>query len=615
MSYCGFVTFSSAPTAVAAESAMRRWTAASAASATEYAWTSTDARGYFCTLSLAAGTDHHAEIVRDARHPFVGDAPRTWLSDPGAHDRLTRLAASSISGTGALIPDGDFSMGVWSAAESRLTLYRCPLGTRAMLYVCEPGAWIAFASLPEPLLALPDVRGAIDEEALPSQLILGYSGSPTSGATLFARLRRLPGGHALRFTRDATTVEEYWRLPVDVPRKFGANDPEVPRELRRRMNAAVHRRVAGVQAIGTQLSGGLDSSVVSALAHAQRDPDSRVFAYTIRSHDESGVLVSQEEHRLARALLSRLDGVVPRSIIHHKAHRPFYAYQREYLQRPLPDMVFKFGPDHRLLAEARADGCDVMLTGWGGDHMASARGHLHVLAMIAEWRWALAIENLLDESRTSGLLRSVKRSVMGPLWRAYRSVPAWPDADRDQLRAIVNGTRLEQPLSTRWHRREDWSIRRSRRDHLGRVHFQIALELQDWLGQRAGIPVYHPLLDRGVIEFCDQMPAEWIGHLGVTRRALKAATADLVPAEAIERVKAPLAKPADNPRWRRRYQAHDARLLHDLARSETPLHEFLNLSLLARIVSERARRADNEWSPIQQLGASVLTIARTIHSS
>ena len=610
MSFCGFVAFSNTAAADAARAALERWIAASASSSRAEEWTSGSARGYFGTFALAAGAPHFAELVLDANHALAGDVPPAWLGAPSGRERLRALSeAATGAAIAANIPDTDFSTAIWSRVSERLTLVRCPLGTRAMLYVCEPGAWIAFASLPEPLLALPGVKGVIDEAALPSQLIMGYAGPTPLGATLFARLRRLPAGHVLCFTRDALTVHEYWRLPDREPQKFEVNDPEVPRELRRLLEAAVRRRIAGVACVGTQLSGGLDSSAVTALAHAQRDRGTRVHAYTLQAYDSRRELIDPEEQRLARVVAVHLGDISQRHLTQFKTHRPFYLFQREYLERPLPDMVFKFGPDHRLLAAARADGCRLMLTGLGGDHMVSARDQLHVLAMIAEGRWATALENVLGSGGLVGTARALKRNIAAPLWQSFRTPALWSGADRARLLEIVRGKRLERLLPRTLAKSESWSVRRVRRCRVRSAWFQVALELQDWLGQRAGLAVHHPLLDREVIAFCDGMPPEWIAHVGLSRRAFRAALSDILPIDACDREKAPLNRSAAEPEWQRRYRAQHDRALHDLAASTSWLHEYLNLSVLA-VTSESAKGLDAGRDPIRQLGANALVAAR-----
>src|SRR6202044_2564516 len=96
------------------------------------------------------------------------------------------------------------------------------------------------------------------------------------------------------------------------------------------------------------------------------------------------------------------------------------------------------------------------------------------------------------------------------------------------------------------------------------------------------VEVCHPLRDRLLLEYCDRMPLERIGPPGTKPRAVRAATADLVPAEVIAREKTRLAVPDLNQRWRARYARPIIGHLYRLADSDTCLHEYLDLRYVAR---------------------------------
>jgi hypothetical protein len=142
-------------------------------------------------------------------------------------------------------------------------------------------------------------------------------------------------------------------------------------------------------------------------------------------------------------------------------------------------------------------------------------------------------------------------------------------AESRLLRSLFDGRNLA-PIVPPQRQSGDWSLRRRRRQRLASPMFQVMMELHDWLGQRAGIAVCHPLLDRDVVAFCDVMPPEWIMHLGVRRRAFR-----------------------------------------DLVDSDTWLHEYLDLRALLRHLEAQPLVADvPHFDPFRQLGASAVVVAR-----
>lgn len=551
-----------------------------------------------------AGRNPHASIVQHDTVMFLGDVDPSWLQAP---DKSGLESAALADPAPAGMPDTEFAFAVWSTVRTALTLYRCPFGCRALYYVAEPGAWLAFSSLPEPLLAIPGVAGAIDELGLAAYLVPASDVSVPPEATAFARLKRLPAAHRLRASPEGIELRRYWQLPDAPIVKAGADDPAVPREMRRLLASAVERRLRDGSRIGVELSGGLDSSAILALADARRAPTSRLFSYSLRPHEADGTLSDPHEAELATLLLATRPHVQARVVAHGKAARPFYLCDPAFLARPLPEFVFLLGNEHRLFDAAADDGCDVLLTGWGGDQMVSARGGLQLLAMIRGGRWRAAGANLAAGG-AGRMLRRVRHDILGPLW-SHLTARRWPRPIETQLLSVLRSPGLAAAVRRAARRRDGVDFRRRRRAMLSRRSLQVGLELQDWVAQRAGLVVRHPLLDRTLVEFCDRLPPEWSVHLGVTRRAFRESVSDLLPAAAADRRKAPLPFVATE---RREYWTLHLDALRALARADSPVKEYVDLPRLVDLHERSAWPLDEEARPIWQLGAGLLVTDRLL---
>jgi hypothetical protein len=605
MSFAGFIAFTNTTEAGAAQSALDAWIAGAAKTVATQAWTTDAVAGSFSSFSLVDSPAHEAVMSRGSATRFVGDVPAAWAAaGPGGTgpDRLARRDATSD--LDPLLPETEFAGALWNDQRHELMLLRCRVGARAVYYVAEPERWVAFASLPEPLLRLPRVRDQVDEAALPAMLLMGLEHLRPADATLFVKLRRVPPAHVVRITAAGVRAARYWQFPDVEPLRADPDDPEVPRTLRRLLAAAVSKRTVG-RTVATQLSGGLDSSAVTALACETPGLAGPVHAYTVRSYEADGSITDPESDQLAEELARRLTARTTR-LRHSKAWRPYYLSQREYLERPLPDFIFKLGADHRMMAAARGDGCGVMLTGWGGDEMATARGSLHVLAMWREGRWRSAWQNLMRDGWV-GAPRALWTEVAAPLRGSFNPAPVWDAEDRAVVERIFGGKALATAILAAPRPRESVSVRRRRRDRVSNAGFAVALELQDWMAQRAGMAVCHPLLDRDVLLFCDRLSAEWIGHLGVKRRAFREATKGLLPESLLAREKARLSMPAGGPEWTRARQARHNRAVRDLADSPTWLHGYMNLR---ELVSEGPIQRSGRFNRIGQIGASAIVVSR-----
>ncbi|HEX7836933.1 MAG TPA: asparagine synthase (glutamine-hydrolyzing) [Kofleriaceae bacterium] len=182
--------------------------------------------------------------------------------------------------------DGMFAFAVWDRARGELLLARDRFGKKPLYYYHRPGELI-FASTLTALLAHPRVPRALDDAALAEYLGLEYVVAPR---TILAGVHKLPAAHALVASARGAETVRYWQLGVGGARPGSeAEAPEAAIEaLTARLTAAVRRRLVADVPLGVLLSGGIDSSLVTAFA-AREQSGIRTFSvrFTDPSFDES----------------------------------------------------------------------------------------------------------------------------------------------------------------------------------------------------------------------------------------------------------------------------------------------------------------------------------------
>jgi len=156
--------------------------------------------------------------------------------------------------------NGIFSFGVWDAREQTLFLCRDPLGVKPLYYAQKDGAFL-FGSEIKAILAYPGMRAELDGEGILELIGLGPAHTPSSG--VLKGVFQLPAAHYLVYTRDGLHVEEYWQ-PNST--KHEKTPEETAHEVRELLFDAVIRQLTADVPVGTFLSGGLDSSIISAIA-------------------------------------------------------------------------------------------------------------------------------------------------------------------------------------------------------------------------------------------------------------------------------------------------------------------------------------------------------------
>lgn len=294
--------------------------------------------------------------------------------------------------------NGMWAFALWDAGRGELFVSRDRFGIKP-LYYSDDGQTFAFASEAKALV----ISGVVAFEPSPVTLgafiALGRSPSATTGATFFRRVSALLPAHSLRVTRSGAAMERHWRLP-DLEGERPGDGVDEYRELFR---DAVRLHLRSDVAVGTCLSGGLDSSSIVAVvsdlmqnehgvAHEQLGERQRTFSAV---YDSAGVWNER----------SHID-VVLRDI---PAVGSFTIPRAESLWRDLPRLAWHQDepfPTASIFAQwcvmrlARENGVTVLLDGQGADEVF---GGYHGSYGV----------HVADVARSDGL---------GAAWREWRSI-------------------------------------------------------------------------------------------------------------------------------------------------------------------------------------------------
>ena len=271
---------------------------------------------------------------------------------------LAVYRADGIEGIARL--NGDFAFALWDAPARRLVLARDRIGVRPLFYARRPEG-LFFASEVKALLAVPGLRAELDPVALDQIFTLW---APLPPRTQFKDILELPPGHVLVAEGDTVTTRAYWRL--DFPdaaeeADLGARgEADVADELRHLLTDATRIRLRSDVPVGCYLSGGLDSSVIAALAKDLAPGRLRTFSVGFETpefdegeHQRAMVAALGTEHEATLCTDAEIGRVFPEVIRHT---------ERTVL-RTAPAPLFALS---RLVNER---GFKVVLTGEGADEI------------------------------------------------------------------------------------------------------------------------------------------------------------------------------------------------------------------------------------------------------
>lgn len=159
--------------------------------------------------------------------------------------------------------NGIFSFAIWDAQKEMLLLYRDRVGIKPHFYAVTDHT-LLFASEPKALFAYPGFSPSITRKSLQEILAIGPARTP--GCGVFQNVFEVLPGHYLTFTRDGLKQHPYWDL-TSAPHTDSYHD--TVEKVSMLVRDAVRRQMISDVPVCTFLSGGIDSSIVTAIASEQ----------------------------------------------------------------------------------------------------------------------------------------------------------------------------------------------------------------------------------------------------------------------------------------------------------------------------------------------------------
>lgn len=173
--------------------------------------------------------------------------------------------------------NGQWAFAIWDAPRRKLFLSRDRFGIRPLYYTQADGEFL-FASEIKALLACPQVACAIDLHGLDQIFTFWVTVPPR---TAFRNISQLPPGHSMVIEEGRVRIAPYWALDL-VPQVVNGHtaDTQLAEELLELLHDATRIRLRSDVPVGAYLSGGIDSTVIAALAKRSVGERIRTFSVT-----------------------------------------------------------------------------------------------------------------------------------------------------------------------------------------------------------------------------------------------------------------------------------------------------------------------------------------------
>lgn len=446
------------------------------------------------------------------------------------------LALFSKLGAGMLSHlRGMFALAIWDRQSEELFVARDRLGVKP-LYFASAGERFAFASRPRVLCKLmPDVNRAIDKQALRYFLEAGYIPAPFS---IFEGIRKLEPGNFLTVTIRGVVQQRYWTIDqIETDQSLAAvAEEDLLDELDALIEESVRMRLVSDVPVGAFLSGGIDSSLVT--AYMMKHVPSPVKTFTVgfeeKAFDESGHAAAVAAslgtvHTREMLAVDDLMALMPTFVKQYD--EPFFDYSA------FPVMAVS-----RLARQS----VTVSLSGDGGDEAFGGYHYYQIMRGLEKARhipFALrrvmgaAMQKLpVQRLRWLGEILAMKTPTSA--YAFMRGVIK--DAGRIMKPALVTGT---QSLGDLFAARAASLPKNLSYAELA-MRLDLAYTLPDDYLQKVDVgsmafslEARDPLLDHAIIEWAARLPLTWKIRNGTNKYLLRKLAYRHIPREILDRKK------------------------------------------------------------------------------
>jgi asparagine synthase (glutamine-hydrolysing) len=459
--------------------------------------------------------------------------------------------------------NGMYAFGIWDGRQERLVLVRDRMGVKPLFYH-ETSDGVLFASEPKGILAHPEVSAEVDLDGMRELLSI----VKTPGQEVYRGVREVPPGHMVVVDRGGVRLRRYWRLSSR-PHPHDLNT--TVREVRALLEDIVRRQLIADVPLCTLLSGGLDSSAVTALAAdlLRREGLGPVHSFAVdfvgqTEHFRPDAMRDLPDTPFAHEVVQRI-GAQHADIVLNNAELSDPLHRAEVLiANDVPTSLGDLYTSLYLLFRAVRERSTVALSGESADEVFGGYAWFHderaVAANTFPWLAALpdphgGIETLLAPDLARALDMDGYREA------AYR-----------------------QALSEVEHLPGETGKERRMREisylHLTRF-VQILLDRKDRMSMAHGLEVRVPYCDHRLVEYVYNTPWSMKTFDGREKSLLRAAVADLLPDSVLQRRKSPYPSTQD-PNYERALRRSLHQVLED---PESPVTPLLNRERVREVLA------------------------------
>jgi asparagine synthase (glutamine-hydrolysing) len=482
--------------------------------------------------------------------------------------------------------NGIFAFAVWDAVEEKLFIARDRLGVKPLFYK-QDSARLLFGSELKAILAHPEVKVEITHEGLAEVFGLGPSRSPGHG--VFAGVNELRPAHALTFTKNGLKIWRYWNVKSA---EHTDNFDETVGKVRFLLEDAITRQLVSDVPLCTFLSGGVDSSAITAFAAMAYDREGKgnLHTYSIDYEDndkyfQANAFQPNSDEHWIRLMSETFSTTHHRCVISNEKLAEHLT--EAVIVRDLPGMA---DVDSSLLWFCREikQNFVVSLSGECADEIFGG------------YPWFYRTDDLQSSNFPWMRSTELREQLLKRSWREKLRL-------REYVQQRYDETVRETP---ELHGESKLEAQRRQLFYLNMIWFMTTLlDRKDRMSMGASLEVRVPFADHRLVEYVWNIPWEMKMHGNREKGLLRKALEGVLPEDVLYRKKSPYPK-THNPYYTKAVTTWLSSILQD---KESMLHEFFNRDQLDELIATEGKAFTTPWFGQLMTGPQLLAHLAQIH--
>lgn len=432
--------------------------------------------------------------------------------------------------------NGIFAIAIWDDQAKKLLLARDRLGVKPLYYYNTDNLFL-FGSEIKAILSHQIVKPIINPQGFHEFLYFGYA---LGYNTLFLGIKKLMPGNWMEVSEQGTTFGIYWKHEDIIgDMNHSINEREAVIKTRKLLEVAVQRQLVGDVPVGIFLSGGIDSSAITAMA--SRYYGSKLKSYSAGFDFDKG----HNELPMAAKVAKKFDTEHQEMMIYGKDIKDAIRTLISHHDEPFSDAA---NIPLYLMTKEMNKSCKVILQGDGGDELFAGYPRYHIMKRYAIYKTLFSFSKILSpilpnkyiREKTERFYPLFSQREEGRMFARFLTIESDTKNTPESLLSDEMRSRITQtnPFLRYSQLAERFSFLSDNVQKLLWIDTCIILpdqflEKVDKSTMANGVEVRVPFLDNDITNFALSLPSELKVKKGIKKYILKKALIGILPDEVL----------------------------------------------------------------------------------